>query len=241
MDELQVEVAGTAERLDKNSRQDVRRQTAKILLDIKAVLFNVEEPFTLTSGSKSPVYIDCRKIISFPKERNQIIESAVKILKSDAVAQNIDMVAGGETAGIPYGAWISDRMDLPMLYVRKKPKGFGRMAQIEGYMEEENQNVLLVEDLTTDGASKITFCNVLRDAGAKVTDVFSVFYYDIFPESEGIFNDAGVKLHYLTTWHDVLAVAREEEYFDEKVLSEVEAFLEAPSDWSAKRGGVISN
>ena len=113
------------------------------------------------------------------------------------------MVAGGETAGIPYAAWIADRLGLPMQYVRKKPKGFGRNAQIEGDVRE-GARTLLVEDLTTDGRSKINFCQALRDAGAMVDHVFVNFYYDIFPESKKKLSDLDVQLHYLATWWDVL-------------------------------------
>mgnify|MGYP002260554454 CR=1 FL=1 len=98
------------------------------------------------------------------------------------------VVAGGETAGIPYAAWIAERLGLPMQYIRKKPKGFGRNAQIEGDIRE-GARTLLVEDLTTDGRSKINFCKALRDAGAVVGHVFVNFYYDIFPESKKILAD----------------------------------------------------
>lgn len=213
--------------------QKIAYDTAKALLDIRAVLFNADEPFTLTSGKKSPVYIDCRKLIAFPKERTAVINHATALIKEEC--PDLDLIAGGETAGIPYGAWLADRLDLPMLYVRKKPKGFGRMAQIEGHMEENGQNVLLVEDLATDGGSKINFINALREAGAVVDHVFVVFYYGIFPQAQKTWDDTGVKLHTLATWHDVLHVAKTENYFDEKTLNEVELFLNNPEEWQAKR------
>ncbi len=117
-------------------------------------------------------------------------------------------MAGGETAGIPFAAWIANRLMLPMQYVRKKPKGFGRNAQIEGEILE-GQRVLLVEDLTTDGRSKMTFCNALRQAGAKVDHVFVMFNYDVFPESQRVLKELDVRLHALATWRDVLAVAKD--------------------------------
>src|SRR3954454_23345039 len=97
--------------------------TAKLLVEIKAVHFNGEKPFIFTSGWASPVYIDCRKIISFPRARRAIVDSAAATLKREAGFEAFDSVAGGETAGIPFAAWISDRLDLPMQYIRKKPKG----------------------------------------------------------------------------------------------------------------------
>jgi orotate phosphoribosyltransferase len=213
-------------------------RTANILFDIGAVHFNAEKPFMLTSGWASPVYIDCRKLISFLPERREIIAAAAETLKAGCNADEIDFVAGGETAGISYAAWISEALDKPMLYVRKKPKGFGRGAQIEGAFPE-GARVLLVEDLTTDGGSKVAFVNALRNAGAVVTDVFSVFFYNIFTESPKIFADAGIRLHYLATWQDMLQAARARKLFDTATLAEVEKFLAAPAQWSQANGGTF--
>ena len=156
--------------------------TARMLLEVKAVLFYESKPFIFTSGWASPVYIDCRKLIFYPRIRGQLVDFASTTLARDAGFEQFDVVAGGETAGIPYAAWIADRLGLPMQYVRKKPKGFGRNAQIEGDIRE-GARTLLVEDLTTDGRSKINFVKALREAGAVVDHVFVNFYYDIFPES----------------------------------------------------------
>lgn len=205
---------------------------ARILLDIRAINISHEQPFTLTSGRKSPVYIDCRKIISFPAERRKIIDYAVHILKTAGALEKTDMIAGGETAGIAYAAWIAERLELPMLYVRKKPKGFGRMAQIEGEMDKNGCRVLLVEDLATDGGSKIAFCNVLRQAGAVVSDAFSIFYYGIYPNSREMMKEAGLRLHFLTTWWQVLEVAKEKNSFSKEALRALEEFLAAPDSWS---------
>src|SRR5690606_33840608 len=117
---------------------------------------------------------------------------------------------GGETAGIPFAAWLSERLALPMVYVRKKPKGFGRNAQIEGTFPE-GARVLLVEDLATDGGSKLAFIEALRTAGAEVAHCFVVFHYGIFPQSTASLAAQGVALHGLATWWDVLAVAEETE------------------------------
>ncbi len=211
-------------------------ETAKWLLDIKAVNFRPEEPYTLTAGWASPVYIDCRWVISFPEARRRIIELGVELLTREANLAGTDLVAGGETAGIPYAAWIAEATAKPMLYVRKKPKGFGRDAQIEGCLEE-GRKVLLIEDLATDGGSKINFVNALRTAGADVSDIFVVFFYDAFPGALDTLEEAGVKLHYLCTWRDVLKVADEGAYFPPDALAGVRDFLADPLAWSAKHGG----
>ena len=212
------------------------RMTAKALLDIEAVLFNAEKPFIFTSGWASPVYIDCRKIISFPDVRTMVSDFAVTTLLANVPFGSIDSIAGGETAGIPYAAWIAERMGLPMQYVRKKPKGFGRMAQIEGVVPERSR-VVLVEDLATDGKSKITFAEVLRSAGAICDHAFSVFFYNIYEQSAAQLKAGGLQLHYLCTWWDVLETAKAENRFDAKTLSEVELYLHDPVLWSAAHGG----
>jgi orotate phosphoribosyltransferase len=211
--------------------------TAKMMLEVKAVHFSDGKPFIFTSGWASPVYIDCRKLISYPRVRSTLIEFATATILREVGFEQFDTVAGGETAGIPYAAWIADRLALPMQYVRKKPKGFGRNAQIEGDIAE-GARTLLVEDLTTDGRSKVNFCKALRDAGASVDHVFVMFYYDIFPESKKIIADINVKLHYLATWWDVLRVVKQGGYFEHRVVDEVERFLSAPAKWSAEHGGV---
>ncbi|MEK9751916.1 MAG: orotate phosphoribosyltransferase [Rhodospirillaceae bacterium] len=211
-------------------------ETAKWLLDIKAVNFRPEEPYTLTAGWASPVYIDCRWVISFPAARRRVIEMGVDMLGRESDLAGTDLIAGGETAGIPYAAWIAEATGKPMLYVRKKPKGFGRDAQIEGCLEE-GKKVLLVEDLATDGGSKINFVNALRTAGAEVTDIFVVFFYGVFSGALDTLDEAGVKLHYLCTWRDVLKVADEGGYFPPAAIAGVREFLADPIAWSAKHGG----
>ncbi len=153
--------------------------------------------------------------------------------------RSLDAVAGGETAGIPFAAWIAERLDLPMLYVRKKPKGFGRMAQIEGHFDE-GARVLLVEDLATDGKSKVHFCRALREAGAEVRDALVIFHYGIFPEGIAALAKEGITLHALATWRDVIEAAGASGYFDEPALAEVKAFLDDPAGWSAAHGGAAS-
>ena len=213
--------------------------TAKMLIEVEAVKFNSKVPFKFTSGWASPVYIDCRKLISYPRVRHTLMNFASSVITSKIGFESIDSIAGGETAGIPFAAWIADRLMLPMQYVRKKPKGFGRNAQIEGDFNLDSK-ILLVEDLTTDGNSKIKFCQALRNAGAKVDHTFVVFYYDIFPETRSVLKNIGLEMHSLATWWDVLKVAKEHKYFDNDSIGEVENFLNDPMKWSSMNGGISS-
>jgi len=223
-------------RLDGPPAPDAARRVAAMLLEIEAVHFRPDPPYTLTSGLASPVYIDCRKLISYPRIRSAVMDLACAAVMRDAGYERFDMVAGGETAGIPFAAWIAERLALPMVYVRKKPKGFGRDARIEG-APVEGRRVLLVEDLTTDGGSKASFVEALREAGAECAHAQVIFSYDVFPEVPGRLAEKGIRLHRLATWRDVLAEARAREAFPPATLDAVEAFLAAPLDWSAAHGG----
>ena len=213
---------------------DIARLTARMLLEIKAVHFNATEPFTLASGLPSPTYIDCRKLISHPRIRATLMDFLTVTVMRNVGFEAFDNIAGGETAGIPFAAFVAERMALPMTYVRKKPKGYGKNARIEGDMTP-GQRVLLVEDLTTDGGSKLSFVDAIRETGATCAHTAVIFYYGIFPETEKTLGDHGVALHHLCTWWDVLAEARAQGAFDTDTLQGVEDFLNDPRAWQAAR------
>jgi orotate phosphoribosyltransferase len=219
--------------LDKKT---IAELTARFYLETGAVRFMEDKPFIFTSGWASPVYNDSRWLISFPDVRSTLMDFTISSIKREIGRDNIDAVAGGETAGIPFAAWVADRLSLPMQYIRKKPKGFGRNAQIEGQLIP-GQRVLLVEDLATDGRSKINFVKAIRDAGGVCEHCTVLFFYDIYAEKHKILADFGVTLHYLTTWRDVLAVAKSSNKFNSKILTEVEKFILDPAGWSKAHGG----
>ena len=152
----------------------IAEQTAKMYLDVGAVRFMEGKPFIFTSGWASPVYNDSRWLISFPAVRSAMMDFAVTTIDRDIGRGKFDAVAGGETAGIAFAAWVAERLNLPMQYVRKKAKGFGRNAQIEG-QSIPGQRVLLVEDLATDGRSKVNFVKALREAGGICEHCFCHF------------------------------------------------------------------
>ena len=217
------------------SNKNFAKMTARLLLEIKAVHFNSENPFTLTSGIKSPVYIDCRKIISHPKARTILMGFCADIITSRIGIQQINSLVGGETAGIPFAAFLSERLELPMNYVRKEPKGFGRDAQIEGD-SIAGKKVVLIEDLSTDGGSKIHFCNAIRTAGAEVADTIVIFYYDIFRAVPQKLEALNIQLHYLASWWDILKFCKEEgSEWSNDTLNQIENFLMDPQKWSEGR------
>tara|TARA_B100001057_G_scaffold366918_1_gene370274 strand:+ start:567 stop:1205 length:639 start_codon:yes stop_codon:yes gene_type:complete len=184
----------------KNSRQKI----ADILLSIGCVNINFKNKFTLTSGKKSPVYVDCRKLVSFPKEREIIINEMSKQIRSKYKNQII--VAGGETAGIPYSSFICQKLKLPMIYIRKKPKGFGKGKIIEGEFKKRSKSIL-IEDMATDGGSKIHFINSMRKANLSVRDIFVVFFYDIYPSAKDNMKKMRVNINYLASWKDILEIS----------------------------------
>ncbi len=210
------------------------RLSAAMLWEAGAVAFRPEDPFTLASGLPSPTYVDCRRLISFPRLRATLMDFlAAKILR-EAGFEAFTNVAGGETAGIPFAAFMAERLALPMTYVRKKPKGYGKNARIEGAMTPGDR-VLLVEDMATDGGSKLSFVDAIRDTGADCAHTAVVFFYDIFPDARPNLAAHGVALTALCTWADVLAEARRTERFDPATLDAVAAFLDDPKAWQAAR------
>ena len=204
---------------------------AEKLIDIESVQFSFNNHFTLTSGLKSPVYVDCRKIISFVEERTLIMDTAIKYINENKL--EFDLVAGGETAGIPYAAFISEKIKKPMVYIRKQPKGFGKNQQIEGSFNK-NQKAILVEDLATDGGSKIIFVEAMRKAGLAVKDIFVIFYYDIFKFEGSALSKLNVKLHSLCTWKDIISVLERRNTFSQADIENLKEFLSRPDDWRGK-------
>src|SRR5580693_10347498 len=189
------------------SEKDAAEITARILLETRSVLFRPDDPFTFTSGRLSPVYVDCRRLISFPRARKKLMDMGAELIERRAGYEGIDAIAGGETAGIPFAAWIADRLSLPMLYVRKQPKGFGRNAQIEGELKDDAR-VPLVEDLASEGTSKLNFVRAIRQAGGEIGHTFVIFNYGIFPHMDSSLAAEGITLLALATWWDVAETAQ---------------------------------
>ena len=206
-------------------------KVAEILINIESVKFSFDDPFTLTSGLKSPVYVDCRKIISYVNERTIILNYAIKYFKENNI--EFDLLAGGETAGIPYAAFFSELLKKPMLYIRKKPKGFGKNQQIEGNYEK-NQKVILIEDLATDGGSKVIFVNAVKNANLRVSDIFVIFYYDIFDIKKTPLKSLNIKIHSLCTWKNIVELIKLKKLYSKKQIKNLEDFLENPDQWRLK-------
>ena len=207
-------------------------EVAKILINIESVKFSFENPFTLTSGLKSPVYVDCRKIISFVNERAIILNYALEYFKKNNIV--FDILAGGETAGIPYAAFLSELLHKPMIYIRKKPKGFGGNQQIEGDYKE-NQKAILIEDLATDGGSKIIFIEALKNVNLIISDIFVIFYYNIFDIKKSPLGSLDVKIHSLCTWKNIINIIKQKNLYSHQEIENLQNFLCNPDQWRAKQ------
>ncbi len=216
--------------------EDLGSAAARLLLSAGAISFSREHPFILAAGWASPVYVDCRSLIGDPLLRRAVTGLAVaKLQRGFGTPLPFDAIAGAETAGIPWACWIAERVDLPLRYVRKSALGIGRNAQVEGG-PVDGQRVLLIDDLTTDGGSKVAFTRGLRAAGATVSDTLSLFYHGTFPGAAERLDALQLRLHALVTWQDVLRVGQDAD-MSAADHAALERFIADPVAWSARHGG----
>lgn len=206
---------------------------AHALLAAGCVLLPTEEPFRLPSGWASPVYIDCRRLISFPALRRQLVARGLRVLQAAGALEGLAAVAGGESSGIALAAWVADALELPLLYVRKRRTS---RNQVEGVVPQGGR-VLLVDDMMAAGQSKVRFCKAIAAAGARVDTLFVVFDYATFPTQE-LLGPLGVTVHSLASWRDVLARWQAQGGIGAEALREVASFLAQPAAWSQAHGGL---
>lgn len=203
----------------------MKQTIAKHLLEIKAVYLQPNEPFTWSSGMKSPIYCDNRLTLSFPEIRTQIAEGLSSLIKEHF--SDVDVIAGTATAGIPHAAWVSDKLNLPMCYVRSKAKGHGKGNQIEGQVME-NQKVVVVEDLISTGGSAITAVEALRASGCEVLGIVSIFTYGLTVGTKKL-SEANIEAKSLCDFDTLIEVAAKEGYVSEQDLNKLKMWRENPS------------
>ncbi|MBR0541374.1 MAG: orotate phosphoribosyltransferase [Clostridia bacterium] len=207
---------------------ELKELIAKDLLKIKAVFFRPEEPFTWASGIKSPVYCDNRLTLTAPEVRNDVENGLAQLIKENY--PDCEVLMGTSTAGIAHAAIVGHIMGLPMGYVRSGAKDHGRQNQIEGRLEK-GQKVVVVEDLISTGGSVLEVVNVLRDAGADVLGIVSIFTYGMKKGIERL-NEANVKNISLTNFDEIAVVAANEGYIKQEDIKKLIAFRDNPSDES---------
>lgn len=220
---------------DETVSDELGLLAAKILLDVDAVLFRPDRPFVFSSGWASPVFVDCKRAISYPLARDALIELSIKRIMQQLGYEALDGIAGAEGAGVPFASIIADRLHLPLVIAKKHAAGLGPAAQTDGAIKPASR-LLLIDDVTTDGRTKAVMCDALRKSGAAIETAFVVFKYGIF---DAVLNnrDLGVEVLSLATWRELLTVARERSAFPNSVLKDIEAYVQDPLHWSAEHGG----
>lgn len=178
-------------------------EIAQILLDVKAVHLSPDDPFTWTSGIKSPIYCDNRQIISYPEHRKIIANEFAKIIKRDY--PQVQVIAGTATAGIPHAAFVAEALNLPMIYVRSSSKGHGLENLIEGKLDKDSK-VVVIEDMVSTGKSSVAAVKAVEEAGAKVLNTYSIFTYGL-QKSENAFKEINHSYQALCTVDTLLDVA----------------------------------
>ncbi len=213
------------------ARQLMADLASLMLWELQAIQVNVEEPFRLTSGNWSPIYVNCRRVISDAAAMDIVASFAHWTLQSERV--HTDMLAGGETAGIPFASFLAARLGKPMVYVRKRPKEHGISGLVEGQVTP-GQRVLLVEDLITDGQSKLDFIRPLREAGSTVEHCLVLF--DRLQGGRDVLAAEGVTLHAITDVRQALGHGLSTGLLSEAGHREVESYLSDAEKWHKERG-----
>ena len=204
----------------------MKEKIAEQLLTIRAVFLQPDDPFTWSSGIKSPIYCDNRLTLSYPEIRQTIADGLAQLIKQNF--KDAEVVAGTATAGIPHAAFISDRLNLPMCYVRSKAKEHGKGKQIEGLVRA-GQKVVVVEDLISTGGSAINAVKALREAGAEVLGVVSIFTYNLPLGNENLQNN-GIKSVSLCDFDTLVKVAIQKGFIEERAKEKLSLWVQNPSE-----------
>src|SRR3989344_617812 len=202
---------------------------AETLLDLKAVMLRTKPPFRWASGILSPIYTDNRFLMSYPKQRELIVNSLIKLIKSSKIKP--DGFAATATAGIPWGAWLSQKLNKPMVYVRSEAKEHGKENQIEGVVEP-GKSYIVVEDLISTGGSSLSTINAVRDKGGIVEHCIAIFTYEL-EKSQNNFANANVKLATLTNFTNLVKEALKKKYISKEQLNHIMDWKKHPEGWVA--------
>lgn len=210
----------------------VSEKVARILLELNAVTLNPNKPYRYASGMLSPVYTDCRVIIAYPDKRKEVRDLYIEAINGSGV--EFEIVAGTATAGIPHAAWIAEKLELPMIYVRGKAKDHGKENLVEGIIEE-GQKAIVIEDLVSTGESSINSVRAIQNAGGQVTHVFSIITYGIEKGKQN-FAENNLELISLTDFKTVVEQAVEMNYINEGEKDLVLDWISDPEGWAGRRG-----
>lgn len=216
---------------DSDHSKEISKKVAGNLLERKAVMVNMDPPFTWVSGIKSPVYCDNRKMISYPEERGAVVDAFCELIEQEMP----DVIGGTATAAIPWAAFVAYKMGLPMVYIRPEKKEHGAGRQVEGAPIEAGQKVLIIEDLISTGGSSVKAAEAVREEGGVVTDIFAIVSWEL-PKSAQVFGEAGLRLTNLTGFTDLIGLARERGDITEEQYDVVMDFKNDTAGWGEKHG-----
>ena len=208
--------------------KDTAKKTAELLLQIKAIKLQPNDPFTWASGWKSPIYCDNRTTLSYPPIRNYLRENLSEIIEKEYGKP--DVIAGVATGAIAIGVLVAQFLNVPFIYVRPEPKSHGRKNQVEGFLDK-NQNVVVVEDLISTGKSSLNAVKALKEAGANVKGMVAIFSYG-FEIADENFKKAEVQLTTLSDYDHLLEQTFDSSYISKNELETLKKWRENPSDWN---------
>jgi len=209
------------------------KHIAEILLRTKAVTINSKNPYTFASGIRSPIYCDNRSIAGYVKERKVIVNTLVDVLRG----LKFYVIAGTSTAGIQWAAWVADKLDMPMAYVRGSKKKHGKGKQIEG-ATVAGRNVVVIEDLISTGGSSYDAVEAVRENGGLVNDVVAIFTYQ-FEKAQVLFNEGKCRVTTLTNFNELVELAGTSGYLDKEKQDQVLEWNKDPTGWGPKYGYTI--
>lgn len=208
------------------------KTVAQELLEIHAVTLQPDHPFTWVSGLHSPIYTDNRMTISYPQVRKDIYSGMVELIKNHF--KDAEVIAGVATAGIPHAAWVAEKLGLPLIYVRSKPKDHGRGKQVEGVLKP-GQKVVVIDDLLSTGGSVLNAAKAVSNAGGKVIGVVADFSYQL-PAAATNFAKAGIEYYTVTDYTTLVELAQEHNLITKAHLQSLHEWRKDPQAWSAKHG-----
>lgn len=214
--------------------ENIAKKVGKLLLSIGAMTFRFDPPYVFTSGLKSPVYLDNRLVMSYPEVRKEIVDHYIEVIKSKIGVENIDCISATATAAIPQGAWIADRLNLPMVFVRPNTKSYGKETKVEGVFKK-GAKVLIIEDHISTATSVAGNADAIRELGGEVKFCVATTTYET-QKSKDTLKEKGVELLPLTTGKLMVEIALEEGKITREQKNSIDAWFQDPPSWANKMG-----
>lgn len=214
-----------------------RQELASLLVDLDVIKVSQEQPFFYTSGWASPIYLDTQALLSDVTARKRIMRHARDLLAPIIEQQGIQAIVGAESSGVAYAAWMAQTFELPLLFLRKKPVGWGMHAQIEGLFKP-GDSVLLVDDVTTDGKSKVDACLALRKCGLTMNHAFVLIDFGIYPYTAPMLQSHNLLMHTLLSWPALFEALSQSGGLEDNKLDSIAKFTQDPVAWSVAHGGI---